>query len=160
MRHVTAAEAAGGQIREALLLVERDGIIDLAADFFAKQMIFERIALSSADDAEGELVPDVRVVAVGDGKHDFGSCGGEGGILRAGAFAVRGIGLHDAGQFLQRIEVVGRVALAVGGVLRVAFQFHAEQGALQRVHAEVSADVVMVVLRLAAMHTQHAGVFG
>ncbi len=121
-------------------------------------MVAQRVALA-VEDAEGELVPDVRVVRVADRQHDLRALRRQPGVLSLEALAVRGVGLHHAGEFREFGDVVRGVALTVGGVLGVALHFDAQEGALQRVHAEIAADVVMVVFRLAAVHTQHACVF-
>lgn len=111
-----ATHARGGWgVGEAFLLIHGDGIVDLAADFGGGQMVAQGVAAAFIEDAEGELVPDVGIVGVGDREDDFGVSGCERVVLGGDALAVGGVSLDDTGQFAELAEIEGGVSLAILG---------------------------------------------
>ena len=145
---------------EAGLLVEGERVVDFAANPLIEKVLFEGVTASGSQDAEGELIPDVVVVSVGDREDDFDVifCGPR--LLRRGAMTVNGVGLGDSGDLTELLNVVTGVALATDGVFRVVRDFDSQDGGLESVDPEVAADEVMEVLGLHAMIPKNAGFFG
>ena len=155
---VGTAGVAG--VGEAFLLIHRDRVVDFAADACGSQMRLESIAPAFTDDAEGVLVPDVFVVRVGNREDQLGPGGGEGGVLRAGTFAVRWIRQNHSGKGSQLFRVAGGIGLTLLGVAAVVAEFDSEERGLKRVEPEIASDHFVVVFGLAAVGPQKAGALG
>ena len=144
---------------EAGLLVEGERVVDFAANPLIEKVLFEGVTASGSQDAEGELIPYMFVVSVGDRKDDFEAifCGPS--LLSGGAMAVKGIGLGDPGDLTELRNVVTGVALTTDGVFRVVRDFDSQDGGLESIDTEVAADEVMEVFWLHAMIPKNAGFF-
>ena len=123
------------EILEAGLEMERDGIIDVAADVGLFQGVpnFLAFAVMDADDV---LVEDVA----------GGPCGG----LRKG----------DAFDAIKQIVVVESVQLAFRRPFVKMREFDVEDDGLQRVHAEVAADEMVVVFGLGTVVAENFQAMG
>src|SRR5581483_3955187 len=127
--------------REALLAVEREGVVDLRPDLLLLQVREERVAPALARDAQHELVPDrVRLADLRE--------------VERRALAAREAARREA-------LLVARDVLAARR--RVALeprQLDAEERRLERVDPEVAAHELVEVLRLRAVRAQDAGPLG
>ena len=141
-----AGLAAATDAAEAFLAIEGDGVVDLAADLALGEEGFEGIAATMGD-AQGELVPDTFAGEV-DGEEDFGIGGCAGTIL------------GDAGKVEEVLAVMAGVAGAVAVVGGKVRELGAEEGGLERIHAEVGAEQLVMVLGLHAMDTEDASALG
>lgn len=81
---------------EAGLLVESERVVDFAADTLIGEMLLEGVTASGSQNTEGELIPDMVVVSVGEWEDDLDVIFGGPGLLSGGAMAVKGVGLDDS----------------------------------------------------------------
>jgi hypothetical protein len=86
----------GWEVLEAGLLVESERIVDFAADTLIGEMLLEGVTASGSQNTEGELIPDMVVVSVGEWEDDLDAIFGGPGLLSVGAMAVKGVGLDDS----------------------------------------------------------------
>ncbi len=145
---------------EAGLLIKGERIVDFAADTLIGEVLLEGVTASGSQNTEGELIPDMFVVSVGDREDDFDVifCGPS--LLSGGAMTVNGVGLGDPGDLTELLNVVTGVALTTDGVFRVVRDFDSQDGGLESVDTEVAADEVMEVLWHHAMVSEDTGFFG
>ncbi len=123
---------------EAGLEMERERVVDLAADLLVGEVLAEGVAAWGADDV---LVEDVASAWVGDGKDD--------------AFVDRGSGEVRCAE---ELVVAGGVVAALLIPLREVAKFDLEDGGLDGVEAGVPADLVVVVAAAHAVGAEDAGV--
>ena len=127
---------------QRLLHVQRDGVVDLRADFAGGEEVAQRVAAGGADDV---LVPDVLAA---------------GNLVRQDD-AVDGVGAGFGESRGAKEGVVAPGDGAAGLVPAVdVFELDLEDGALEAVHAGVPADLVVVVAAAHAVLAQHAGALG
>src|SRR5439155_19122549 len=119
------------EIGEAGLQVERHRIVDRVADALLVEMPLQRVALRRAYD---ELVVDVKTIGGFRGQRDR--------AVEAGG--------------AKELAVPRRVRAAARGPPREVRRLHAKDGGLQRVHPEVRADEMVVVLRIHSVRAQQA----
>lgn len=171
------AEAAGGEgigngeFRflaggEAFLLVKGNRVVNFGPDAVLPQMFLQAVpsfpgSCSGAIDKNRELVPDRVVVLVGMREPELSWRGvwiGGGGIFEA-------VTLSFA---REKNLIVGEegvlVAFGVGGSgcgeICQVWQFHAKQGRLQGIKAEISTNHGMVVFRVATVDPHQSGFVG
>ena len=126
--------------------MQRDRVVDLAADLARGEESLERVA-AAAGHAEGELVPDALAGEV-DRQQDLRGLVGAGTVL------------GDAGHALERGVVEVGVARARAVIFRQVRELQVQQRGLEGIHAEVGADLAVVVFRLHAVDAQDARAFG
>ena len=126
--------------------MEGDRVIDLAADLARGEEGFERVTAATGH-AERELVPDALAGEV----HRQQDLRG-----LVGARTVLG----DTGLPLEGGVIEGGVARARAVVFRQVRQLEVQERRLQRVHAEIGADLAVIIFRLHAVDAQDARTFG
>ena len=127
--------AEGG---EAGLEVQREWVVDLAADLLVGEILAECVAAWGTDDV---LVEDVAGAWVGDGKDD--------------AFADVGCGELCC---MEELVVAGGVVAALLVPPGKVAEFDLEDGGLDGVEAGVPADLVVIVAAAHAVSAEDAGV--
>ena len=127
---------------ERRLQMERDGVIDLRADFALGEELAQAIAAVGADNV---LMPDVAAAA-----HFLRKYNAVDGI-RAGFDQSRGME--------ERVIAAGDGAAELVPAVDV-LELDGEDGALETVHAGVPADLVVVVAAAHSVLAQHAGALG
>jgi len=121
------------QILEALLLVEGDRVVDLAADVVVVEMLAQGVAISGH--AHDVLVVDMKFTIIGDMRLDH-ALDVEMGVVIGGVLLTA---------FVPGIEMG---------------QLDAENGSLHGIQAEVAADHLMVVLGMGAVVAQLGDLLG
>src|SRR5271166_932375 len=122
--------------------MERDGVVDLRADFALGEELAQAIAARGADDV---LVPDVMAARNLVGQHNS-----VGGI---------GAGLDQSRGMKEGVIAAGYGAAELVPAVDV-LELDGEDGALEAVHAGVPADFVVVIAAAHSVLAQHAGALG
>ena len=122
--------------------MERDGVVDLRADFALGEELAQAVAAGGADDV---LMPDVAGAA-----HFLRKYDAVGGI---------GAGLDQSRGMKERVIAAGDGAAELVPAVDV-LELDGEDGALEAVHAGVPADFVVVVAAAHSVLAQHAGALG
>ena len=125
----------GRQVREALLAVQRQGIIDFRADPGLNEVLPEGVAFAGSRHAQRELVPDMRPPGMRGGPN-------------------QALPIRHAGQGDERFAISGGMTLPRGAIGWQVRQLHAQQGALQGIEPEISADDGVKILGLGAVRPQ------
>ena len=135
-------EVAGAvaEIAVAFLEVERERVVDLGADSRRGEMCAECVAVRGADD---ELVVDVVIFHAGAGPRLDGELQG----------AVEA-------ELCECFPIIGGACAACGAPFVEVREFYGEDGALDRINAEVAADPFVKVARLHAVVAQGADLRG
>ncbi len=126
------------EVGEAGLQVERQGVVDFAADVVVGEVLAEVVAAGGADDV---LVEDVSGAGVGVGEDDAVGGGSAGEVCGLEELVVAG------GEGASFFVPTGEMA-----------EFYLEDGGLEGVEAGVPADLVVEVAAAHAVGAEYAGV--
>src|SRR5207237_10423449 len=117
------------EVREALLPMHRDRVIDLGADLLRLQRFPQRVATPFTSYADRILIPDVGPPVVAHRQQDLRS----GGDVRRGAVLACPTGTRpgNAGNSAKSLGVVRRIRTPPLRVFPVVRQLHGEEGSLK-----------------------------